>query len=158
MSCQFLASIVISLSKKYKSCLLWPLLRPYFFKTTLRRIKMFLFFSFSLYCVNFIVSPSRTPEGKFCPPLQLVNQPKRLAGPHFLPKAAPAEILGCASKHQQKVRFLTISAFWISACKVWWKERVSSYSLQLRLSGESICRVSFLHITTLVFGNEHSWF
>ena len=60
--CPVKSSQIYSLSKKYKSCLLWPLLRSHFYETSLHMIKIS-FSPINLFCVNFIVSPAKNSRG-----------------------------------------------------------------------------------------------
>ena len=133
MSGQFLASVLLFLClKSIKAACFGHFLGP----ITLRlpvQIKICFFFSFSLYCVNFIVSPAtRTPEGEILS-TTAVGKPTKETGWTPLSALRQTQLRdpGVSNKHQQKVRFLTISTFWISAYKIWWKESLFSSSLNL---------------------------
>lgn len=89
---------------------------------------------------------------KFLLPWQLVSQEEPGWNPLPTLRLLQLRDPGPSDKDQQKVRFLTNSASWISPCKVWWKgklARVPYFLSKFRLAGENICRVSSLYLLTL---------
>ena len=152
MSCQFLANVLLFLClKSIKAACFGHFLGPIILRLPVQiKICFFFLFQFVL-CQFYCQSRHKNSQGEILS-TTAVGKPTKETGWTPLSALRQPQLRdpGVSNKHQQKIRFLTISAFWISAYKVWWKERVSFRPLSIQIIRRKYLLSYFLQFSSVI--------